>query len=102
MLEFIKMFGLGVVYTIIFPFIVIIFLVNLVYSFINYLIMECIAIFGFFFGYTFSTETPLEKKLEEMKNENIKKSEQEIIYEYNEEISTSEKNEGVERGSDEQ
>ncbi len=69
MLEFIKMFGLGILYTILFPFIVAIFALALVYVFVSYLVMESISIFGFFFGYTFTSETELEKKLREMKED---------------------------------
>ena len=67
MLEFIKMFGLGILYTILFPFIVAIFALYLVYVIGNYLVLETINFCGFFFGYTFTTETELEKKLAEMK-----------------------------------
>ena len=67
MLEFIKMFGLGILYTILFPFIIAIFVLHVVYAFCNYLVLEFISIFGFFFGYTFSEKTPLEKKLESIK-----------------------------------
>lgn len=69
MLEFIKMFGLGILYTILFPFIVAIFALYLVYVVGNYLVLEAINFFGFFFGYTFTTETELEKKLVKMKEE---------------------------------
>ena len=67
MLEFIKMFGLGVLYTLLFPFITIIFALYIVYVFFNYLVLECVNLFGFFFGYTFTVETELDKKLAEMK-----------------------------------
>ena len=63
MLEFIKMFGLGILYTILFPFIVAIFGAYVVYVFFNYLVLELVSIFGFFFGYTFTPETELERKL---------------------------------------
>ena len=63
MLEFIKMFGLGILYTLLFPFIVVIFALYVVYVFGNYLVFEFINFFGFFFGYSFSEETELEKKL---------------------------------------
>lgn len=69
MLEFIKMFGLGILYTILFPFIVVAFALYLVYVFFNYLVMESINIFGFFMGYTFTTETKLEIELRKMKEE---------------------------------
>lgn len=67
MLEFIKMFGLGILYTILFPFIVAIFALYLVYVIGNYLVLEAINVCGFFFGYTFTTETELERQLVEMK-----------------------------------
>ena len=70
MLEFIKMFGLGILYTLLFPFIIVIFTLYIVYVFGNYLVLEAINFFGFFFGYTFTTETALEKKLESMKSGN--------------------------------
>ena len=57
MLEFIKMFGLGILYTLLLPFIVAIFGCYLVYVFFNYLVIEAKTLFGFFFGYTFSETT---------------------------------------------
>ena len=104
MLEFIKMFGLGVLYTILFPFIVIIFAIFLVYAFFNYLVVECISLFGFFFGYTFSIETDLEKKLEEMNNQaHEEKNEEEptVAYQYDDSFQHVE-NASDMRGSDEQ
>jgi hypothetical protein len=83
MLEFIKMFGLGILYTILFPFIVLIFALYLVYVFVNYLIIEGLTLFGFFFGYTFTVETELERKLREMKETNKKSEENHgVSYEY--------------------
>ena len=84
MLEFIKMFGLGILYTILFPFIVLIFALYLLYVFCNYIVVECITIFGFFFGYTFTTETELEKKLREIKEGREKEKEEvhTVSYEY--------------------
>lgn len=67
MLEFIKMFGLGILYTLLFPFIIVIFALYIVYVFGNYLVLEAINLFGFFFGYSFSVETELEKKLASMR-----------------------------------
>lgn len=67
MLEFIKMFGLGILYTLLFPFIIVIFALYIVYVFFNYLVLECVNFFGFFFGYSFTIETELDKKLAEMK-----------------------------------
>ena len=80
MLEFIKMFGLGILYTILFPFIVVIFGLYLVYVFLNYLVLETMNIVGFFVGYSFTVETSLEKKMLEMKqpSENEKNDFQEI------------------------
>lgn len=83
MLEFIKMFGLGILYTILFPFIVLIFAAYLVYVFFNYLVVECLTIFGFFFGYTFTVETELERRLREIKENNEKSKEiEDVTYEY--------------------
>ena len=67
MLEFIKMFGLGILYTLLLPFIIAIFICYIIYVFFNYLVLEAINLFGFFFGYTFTPETELEKKLESMR-----------------------------------
>lgn len=67
MLEFIKMFGLGILYTILFPFIVVFFAVVLVYVVINYLVHEVVNFFGFFLGHTFTTDTALDIKLKEIK-----------------------------------
>ena len=61
------MFGLGILYTLLFPFIAAIFVLFLVYALFNYLVLECINLFGFFLGYTFTVETELDKKLEDMK-----------------------------------
>lgn len=110
MLEFIKMFGVGILYTILFPFIVLIFALYLVYVFCNYLVLEAVHIFGFFFGYNFSVETELEKKLNEMKNDGVNEEEKEddeepetITYEY-EQNQVVEENfiDFEEKGSDEQ
>ena len=81
MLEFIKMFGLGILYTILFPFIVLIFGAYLVYACVNYVVLEFMAIIGFFFGYTFTAETELERKLNEMK-EHSEKETHNVSYEY--------------------
>ena len=69
MLEFIKMFGLGVLYTLLFPFIVVIFALFFVYVLGNYLVLEAINVCGFFFGYTFTTETELDDRLQQLKDE---------------------------------
>ena len=87
MLEFIKMFGLGMLYTILFPFILVIFAGYLVYVFGSYLVMESITFFGYFFGYTFSEEKELEKKLREMKEESdVKKNDVEENVKHVEEV----------------
>ena len=98
MLEFIKMFGLGILYTILFPLIVLVFALYLVYVFGNYLVMEALSIFGFFFGYTFSEETKLEQQLKEIKENGLKESkkEPEVVYEYD----PSASNGGVDEGGD--
>lgn len=69
MLEFIKMFGLGILYTILFPVIVVFFALVLVFVLVNYLVMECINCVGFFFGNTFTVETDLDKELKKIKAE---------------------------------
>ena len=96
MLEFIKMFGLGILYTILFPFVVLIFSLYLVYVFVNYLVIECLTLFGFFFGYTFTVETDLERQLREMKEENEKSKEigKEVSYEYDPSVSEVNNEEG--------
>lgn len=97
MLEFIKMFGLGILYTILFPFIVAIFVLYLVYVIGNYLVLEAINFCGFFFGYTFTTETELEKKLAEMKE--MQKESKEVAN--NAEVFFAQNNVAVEvKGSD--
>ena len=75
MLEFIKMFGLGILYTLLFPFILVFFALSVVYVIINYLVAEIVNFFGFFFGHTFTVETKLEKQLKEMKEEKVNSSE---------------------------
>lgn len=69
MLEFIKMFGMGILYTILSPVILVIFVVFLVYSLFNYLACEAINFSGFFLGKKFSAETELDKKCKKLKME---------------------------------
>ena len=69
MLEFIKMFGLGIVYTILSPVILLFFLLFLVYTVGNYLVCEVIYLGGFFMGKRFSEHTALDRQLEKMKKE---------------------------------
>ena len=57
MLEFIKMFGMGIVYTILSPFILAFFLLFVVYSLFNYLVCEFIYLGGFFLGKRFDDTT---------------------------------------------
>ena len=74
MLEFIKMFGMGILYTILSPFILAFFLLFVVYSVFNYLVCEAIYLGGFFFGRRFDDKTDLEKqylKLKKEREENI-------------------------------
>ncbi len=68
MLEFIKMFGLGIVYTILLPFIVVYFVLFLLYTFFNYLICEVYTGVMFFFGGGCTMETELDKRLMKKKN----------------------------------
>lgn len=69
MLEFIKMFGMGILYTILSPVILAFFLLFLVYSIFNYLVCEAIYLGGFFFGRKFDDKTELEKKYLKLKKE---------------------------------
>lgn len=69
MLEFIKMFGMGILYTILSPAILLFFLLFLAYTACNYLVCEIIYLSGFFMGKRFSELTALDKKLEKMKKE---------------------------------
>ncbi len=86
MLEFIKMFGLGILYTILFPLMVVFFGIVLVYTVLNYLVLEVINFVGFFFGNTFTTETELEKKLKEMrmskKENSVVEASAQVVYQY--------------------
>lgn len=79
MLEFIKMFGLGILYTILFPFILVFFALVLVFMLLNYLVMETVNCVGFFFGHTFTVETELDKELKRMKEERNKEVESEKV-----------------------
>ena len=82
MLEFIKMFGLGILYTILSPVILVFFTLFLVYSFFNYLVCEVINFSGFFLGKKFSAETELDKQCKKMK----KAKEEEKLVEKEEEV----------------
>ena len=69
MMEFIKMFGLGILYTILSPLFLLAFLLFVVFAFINYLVQEVMSLVGFFAGKRFSVETDLDKKLKQMRLE---------------------------------
>ena len=69
MLEFIKMFGMGILYTILSPLILLFFLVFVVYSVFNYLVCEVIYLGGFFMGRKFEEETKLDRELKKIKKE---------------------------------
>ena len=69
MLEFIKMFGLGILYTVLSPVILAIFLLFVLYAFFNYLVFEVINLVGFFAGKKLSEETELDKKLKKIRAE---------------------------------
>ncbi|MBR3891299.1 MAG: hypothetical protein IKJ30_04420 [Bacilli bacterium] len=71
MLEFIKMFGLGVLYTVLSPVFLLVFLLFVVYSLFNYLVFEVINVIGFFAGKRFTEETDLDKKLKKMKEQGL-------------------------------
>ena len=70
MLEFIKRFGLGILYTVLSPVILAIFLLFVLYAFFNYLVFEVINLVGFFAGKKLSEETELDKKLTKIRAEN--------------------------------
>ena len=67
MLEFIKMFGIGVLYTLLSPFIAAVFALFLVYALVNYFVCEIINLSGYFMGKKFTAETKLEKDFEKKK-----------------------------------
>ena len=83
MLEFIKMFGLGIIYTILSPVILVFFLLFVVYSIINYLVCEAIYLSGFFFGKKFSEHTQLDKTLIRKRKEREEAIEAQISMENN-------------------
>lgn len=93
MLEFIKMFGLGILYTLLLPFIVASFAVFVIYAIFNYLVLECVNLFGFFFGYTFTTETDLERKLDRMRESSDNEMSSRILDEDGVKLKGSETNE---------
>jgi hypothetical protein len=63
------MFGMGILYTILSPVILALFLAFLIYSFVNYLVCEGIYLGGFFLGKKFVAETELDKKFAKIKEE---------------------------------
>ena len=69
MLEFIKMFGLGIMYTILSPVLLVLFALFVVYSFFNYLVCEAINLGGFFLGKKFDEKTELDRRYLKMKKE---------------------------------
>lgn len=85
MLEFIKMFLLGIFYTLISPLILLFFLLFVVYSLGNYLVCEVINLSGFFLGKRFVAETDLEKTMararKKKREEAEMKENQEVISE---------------------
>ncbi len=75
MLEFIKMFGLGIVYTILSPVFLVVFALFAIYSLFNYLACEAINLGGFFLGRKFDEKTSLDKQYLKMKKEEEKTEE---------------------------
>ena len=69
MLEFIKMFGMGIFYTIMAPIILVFFALFLIYSLFNYLVCEVINLSGFFLGRRFTAQTALDKDCAKMLKE---------------------------------
>lgn len=64
MLEFFKLFGQGILYTILSPFILAYFAIFLAYTMLNYLVCEVYSVVSFFFGGGCSKKTKLERELE--------------------------------------
>ena len=69
MLEFIKMFGMGILYTILSPVILLVFLIFVAYSIVNYFVCEVIYLSGFFMGKRFEEQTKLDKALAKRRKE---------------------------------
>jgi len=69
MLEFIKMFGLGILYTILSPVFLLVFVLFVLFALGNYFVLEVMNLVGFFAGKRFSVETELDKKLKQMRAE---------------------------------
>lgn len=69
MLEFIKMFGMGIMYTILSPFILAFFALFLVYSLFNYFVCEVINLSGYFLGKRFTAQTVLDKEYSKIQKE---------------------------------
>lgn len=79
MLEFLKMFGMGILYAILSPLIFAFFLLFVVYSFINYLVCEVVNLGGFFLGKRFEARTQLEKDLAKAKEETVQETVEENV-----------------------
>ncbi len=67
MLEFLKMFGLGILYTVLLPFILAYFALFLVYTLLNYIFCDIYTLIFYFFGGGVSRNTKLEKTLQKRK-----------------------------------
>ena len=81
MLEFIKMFGMGIFYTIMSPIILVFFALFLIYSLFNYLVCEVINLSGFFLGRRFTAQTSLDKECNRLKKEKDSSVETEEVLE---------------------
>lgn len=69
MVEFLRLFGQGIFFTLISPFLALILLLGVTYNFLNYIIFEIKNFSSFFVGKPLDTPNALEAQLEERKAE---------------------------------
>lgn len=74
MVEFLRLFGQGVFFTLISPFLALVLLLGVVYNFLNYIIFEIKNFSSFFVGKPLDTPNQLELELEERKAEEASSS----------------------------
>ena len=67
MVEFLRLFGQGVFFTLISPFLAAVWLLGVAYSILNYIVYEIKNISSFFVGKPLNAPHPLETELEEKK-----------------------------------
>ncbi len=71
MVEFLRLFGQGVFFTLISPILALIWLLGVVYTLLNYIIYEIKNFSSFFVGKPLNTPNKLEIELEEKKAEEV-------------------------------